>query len=131
MAAAQLVALHSAAAALHCREQLASAERLMMPALTLFFCLSQVSGPVAVLHCLEHMAQRERLRPRCCSQPVYVAVDPQTQKSFPRSMRLDPGNGSTDVWHDTFNLQSSALAVPTAKLLCGMGTLHVIVGGMS
>ena len=107
VAAAQLVALHSAAAALHCREQLASAERLMMPALTLFFCLSQVSGPVAILHCPEHMAQREHLRPCCCSQR------------------------STDVWHDTLNLQSSALAVPTAKLFCGMGTLHVIVGGMS
>ena len=43
VAAAQLVFLQSSSAALECREQLASAERLVMPALTLFFCLCQVS----------------------------------------------------------------------------------------
>ena len=49
MAAAQLVFLHSNSAALQCREQLASAERLVMPALTLFFCLFLVSLSVSSL----------------------------------------------------------------------------------
>ena len=41
MAAVQLVALQCSPAALRCRGQLASAERLLLPALSLFHCLSQ------------------------------------------------------------------------------------------
>ncbi len=52
-AAAQLAFLHSSSAALQCREQLASAERLVMPALTLFFCLSQVSHLLTPSHQLD------------------------------------------------------------------------------
>lgn len=42
VAAAQLAVLQGSSAALQCREHLASAERLMIPALAIFFYLSQV-----------------------------------------------------------------------------------------
>ena len=65
-AAAQLVALHWCSAAWQHREQLASAERLIMPALSLFYCLSEVRLPptascgcsptMSVLHSLHYLA---------------------------------------------------------------------------
>ena len=65
-AAVQLVALQSCSAAWQYREQLASAERLIMAALSLFYCLSEVRlSPAAshgcsptrsVLQCLHYLA---------------------------------------------------------------------------